>query len=507
MKVLQNKLLILVISSILFPALVVMAISFSNYGRIVENNSGQIMQLMCSEKRQVIDEKLLNIEQSVHTIYHFATEQHSDTGDLWQDEEQFLEHISRMRELMATTVKYTEGAVSVYYRLDSSIRGPKQGVWLVQDESDEYKEREVTDISIYNKDDIEHVGWYYIPITNGKETWLNPYYNKNMDEEIISYVIPIIVDEKTIGVVGMDIATNLLYENTKNVTVYDRGYAFLMDNEGEFVYHPEMNGNTISEEFNIQHTYLYEKSLLSVENQSVETYRWNDTDKKLTAQKLRNGMIFSVCVTEQEIKQPQQKTLIDSVLVILIIMLGFVTVTVFLTKAIVRLIYTDAMTQVGNKTAYNECVDLLCKRIRDKEHINFLIAVADINDLKIVNDTYGHEYGDKLIQSGAAILKKVWGSDSTYRVGGDEFVIVCSDMEKECAETKLSLFEEAIEDYNRQNKCEKIYLQMAIGMAVYSSETDKEYMDVFRRADSAMYEDKKQKKMNVSIEAAGAGEV
>lgn len=165
--------------------------------------------------------------------------------------------------------------------------------------------------------------------------------------------------------------------------------------------------------------------------------------------------------------------------------------TVLLTKAIVRLIYTDAMTQVGNKTAYNECVDLLCKRIRDKEKINFLIAVIDINDLKIVNDTYGHEYGDKLIQNGASILKKVWGSDYTYRVGGDEFVIVYSDMDMECAKERLSLFEEAIEDYNRQNKCEKTYLRMAIGTAVFSSETDKEYMDVFRRADSSMYEDKK----------------
>lgn len=217
----------------------------------------------------------------------------------------------------------------------------------------------MTDISLYDEEDIEHVGWYYIPIANGKETWMNPYYNQNMDEEIISYVIPIIIDEKTIGVVGMDIATKLLYENTKNVTVYDSGYAFLMDSKGEFVYHPDMKGNTISEEFNMQHTYLYEKSILSVENQSVETYRWNDTYKRLTAQRLRNGMIFTVCVTEQEIKQPQQKTLIDSVLVILLIMSGFVAVTVLLTKAIVRLIYTDAMTQVGNKTAYNECVDLL----------------------------------------------------------------------------------------------------------------------------------------------------
>ena len=506
MKTIQSKLLILIISSTLLPALVVMTIAFSNYGRIVENNSEQIMQLMCSEKRQVIDEKLLNIEQSVHTIYHVATEQYSNTDVLWQDDEQFLEHISRMRELMETTIKYTDGAVSVYYCLDSTIQGSKQGVWLLQDGNGDYIEREITDISLYDEDDIEHVGWYYIPIMNGKETWLNPYYNKNMDEEIISYVIPIILEEKVIGVVGMDIATNLLYENTRNVTVYDNGYAFLMDNEGEFVYHPEMRGITISEEFNKQHTYLYEKSLLSIENQSVENYRWNDIDKKMTAQKLRNGMIFTVCVAEQEIKQPRQKTLIDSVFVILFIMSGFVAVTVFFTKAIIRLIYTDVMTKVGNKTAYNECVDLLCKRIRDEEHINFHVVVVDINDLKTVNDTYGHEYGDRLIQNGASILKQVWGSDSIYRVGGDEFVIVYSDMDIECAKERISSFEEAVKDYNRQNNSKELYLQMAIGIAVYSSKTDKDYMDVFRRADSAMYEDKKQKKMNHFLESAKLGD-
>jgi GGDEF domain-containing protein len=68
-------------------------------------------------------------------------------------------------------------------------------------------------------------------------------------------------------------------------------------------------------------------------------------------------------------------------------------------------------------------------------------------------------------------------------------------MKPEHAKERISLLEEAIEAYNRQNTCEELYLQMAIGMAVYCSETDKEYIDVFRRADSAMYEDKKQKKI------------
>ena len=117
-----------------------------------------------------------------------------------------------------------------------------------------------------------------------------------------------------------------------------------------------MKANEITAEFNSQHAYLYEKSMVSAENQSVEDYRWNDA-KKMAAQKLRNGMIFTVCVTEQEINSPQQKLLSDSTVVIVLIILAFVAVTVSITKAIVKLIYTDTMTHVGNKTAYTECVD------------------------------------------------------------------------------------------------------------------------------------------------------
>lgn len=494
MKLLQKKILILVVSSILISAMMVMVIAFLNYNYIVENNSEQIMQLMCSEKRQAIDEKLLNIEQSVHKLYHFAIEQIKKDENLWQNEKLYEEHISSMKELIEITAKYTDGAVSVYYRLDTTVKGPKQGVWMLKNSSGKFAEYGMTDISYYDKGDTERVGWYYIPIANGKETWIDPYYNKNMREEIISYVIPIILDNRIIGVVGMDISTGLLYEKTKNVKVYDTGYAFLMDHDGNFVYHPEMKVKLISEDFNKQYAYLYEKSLVAAQKQSVETYQWNNVDKKMTAQKLRNGMIFTVCVPEQEIRQPQRKVLADSIVVIMLIMSAFVAVTVSITKAIVRLIYTDVMTRVGNKTAYAECVDTIYKRIRNKEKLNYIVAVIDINDLKKANDTYGHEYGDKLIQNGADIAKRVWGSDCMYRIGGDEFVAVCFDMDQEHAEKKVALFDKEIENYNLQDNGEVVNLQMAIGMAVYDSETDKEYMDVFRRADSAMYEDKKQKK-------------
>ena len=494
MKTLQRKILILVVSSVLISALVVMSIAFHNYERIIEDNSRQIIQLMCSEKRQKIDEKLSNIKQSVHTLYNFASDQVTDTKDIWSDEVTYEEHISRMKALMATTVNYTDGAVSVYYYINPSLKGVKQGVWLVRDADGKFVGCEMTDISQYDKDDMEHVGWYYIPIANGKETWLNPYYNQNMGEEIISYVIPFILDGEVIAVVGMDISTSILYENANAVTVYDTGYAFLMDNEGGFVYHPDMKGNIGTPEFDTQHAYLYEKSLVSAQKSSVEPYQWNEIDKYLSSQKLCNEMIFTVCVAEEELQEPQERMFVNSVLIILCVMTGYLIVTISVIKAIVKLMYTDSMTKVGNKSAYVECTEMLYKRMKNNEKFSFSVVVIDLNDLKKTNDTCGHDLGDILIQNAAAVLKNVWGRKYVYRIGGDEFAVVHSNMDKETVEKQIQTLEEEISNFNRNKNDDVPYLQMAVGMSTYNHETDKEYMDVFRRADEAMYENKKLKK-------------
>ena len=471
-----------------------MLTAFWGYNRLVEEDISRIMQLMCSEKRQVIDEKLMNVEQSVHTIYHFVMEQIDDTENMWQDGEKFDKHIASVNALMKTTAKYTDGAVSVYYRLSPDMQDGKQGVWLMKDENGEFVECEITDISQYDRDDIEHVGWYYEPIESGKETWMNPYYNKNANLEMISFVIPIIQDGNVIGVVGMDITTELLYENTKSVTVYDTGYAFLMDNEGNFVYHPEMQSYKISVSFNEEHDYLYKKSMLSAENQTVEQYQWSGVDKRLTAQSLNNGMLFSVCITEDEIMQSQKQMILRSVAVILLVIFVSIVVTVKLIKVIVNLAYTDVLTGLGNINAYRECVDNINKQINSKEDVDFAVVVIDINDLKKVNDSYGHEYGDILIQNAASVLKKVWRKDS-YRIGGDEFAVVLLNADNVKIKKDILLFETEMETFRKQNSGEEFYLQMAIGMTVYNPETDVEYIDVFRRADSAMYEDKRHKKM------------
>ena len=99
------------------------------------------------------------------------------------------------------------------------------------------------------------------------------------------------------------------------------------------------------------------------EENSIEEYQWNGIDKYLTSQKLCNGMIFTVCVTEEEVMRSQQQMLMHSVVVIGIILSVFSIVTGKLAKVIVKLAYIDVLTGVGNSTAYRERTDNINRKI------------------------------------------------------------------------------------------------------------------------------------------------
>lgn len=85
--------------------------------------------------------------------------------------------------------------------------------------------------------------------------------------------------------------------------------------------------------------------------------------------------------------------------------------------------YTDAMTGVGNKTAYIDLIHKLDKKISENS-TRFSIIVLDVNGLKSINDNFGHEQGDMVISDAAEALKRVFTADRVYRIGGDEFIIV-----------------------------------------------------------------------------------
>lgn len=123
------------------------------------------------------------------------------------------------------------------------------------------------------------------------------------------------------------------------------------------------------------------------------------------------------------------------------------------------LAYKDSMTGVYNRNAYEERLQKLRRSSVNLNHIT--VVVADLNELKEINDTYGYHTGDEAIKAVSSCLMKTIGEKADiYRVGGDEFVCISES-------NVLPHVSEFRDLFGFENKDRPIKLQIAIGYARY----------------------------------------
>ena len=156
-----------------------------------------------------------------------------------------------------------------------------------------------------------------------------------------------------------------------------------------------------------------------------------------------------------------------------------------------RMARMDALTGIRNKTAFTEYIIAVDERIKaapDKCH--FGVVMCDVNDLKIINDTRGHSFGDETIQRTSRLICDVFNHSPVFRVGGDEFVVVLDGRDFDMREQLLSkLREESL-----ANKRSRSGPEIACGLAVFERDSDDCFESVYKRADKEMYENKKELK-------------
>ena len=148
--------------------------------------------------------------------------------------------------------------------------------------------------------------------------------------------------------------------------------------------------------------------------------------------------------------------------------------------------HVDALTGVRNKYAYIEREEELNLDIRNGK-AEFALMVFDVNGLKQVNDTKGHQAGDAFLKSACAVICSVCNDDSVYRVGGDEFAAV---LQGDAYLRRKQICEE-VTSRNIANAAAGD-VTVAFGISVYNGES---YVsDVFEKADKNMYTHKRRTK-------------
>ena len=148
----------------------------------------------------------------------------------------------------------------------------------------------------------------------------------------------------------------------------------------------------------------------------------------------------------------------------------------------------DALTGVKNKTAYRELEKTVQENLdKGVDYLPFAMAICDLNDLKVINDTYGHKIGDEFIVKACTLICDTFSHSPVFRIGGDEFLVFLSERDRSDKEILVNKFKEII----LENKKKKEGPIVAIGLASFEQGSDTSVTEVFERADKEMYINKK----------------
>ncbi len=483
----------------------------------IQAQAKDFVSVTCTNESSQINASLKNMEKSVKIMESYLMDFFTSESDL--DDRDLQERVIKSAEQMFNDVANhtsTEGAVSYYFRFDPSISDGKSGLFYNKlNGSNEFVSVETTDLLLYDKDDVEHVGWFWLPYEAGEPIWIMPYHNQNNGIHMISYVIPMYFGEKFIGIVGMDFDYTVLADKVHAIKVYENGFA-----------HLESDGVIMC-------------------NHDDEAKIDADPDKYMqVSQELTNGMTLVISASYDDIRQIRYDISLKILFTAVVLSVFFTLIAIFIVKKIVdplkkltdasaklsngdynveiahsdmyeikllsaafenmtkrlhererllrRSANYDSMTGLPNTTSYTTWVSDFDKRISAKQ-IDFGVVMLDLNDLKETNDKYGHGVGNELIIASAKLISDFFKGSPAFRIGGDEFLVVLQDSDLENHEELLAEFDSCCKN-TLINDSLSIHIRIAIGFSKFDAGKDTCFDDVFKRADSAMYENKRKSK-------------
>ena len=537
MRSLRTKITLMTVCVILFTLTAVMLFSVIFIRTNEHHKSEQLLLLLCETGERNLDYYFNSVQRSVRKVESFVT---ADLDGL--EERQLQRHMERVRKYFDEMASKTNGVLTYYYRIDPTVSNTVKGFWYTNLDGEGFVEHKVTDITLYDTKDTSRLVWFTVPKATGEAIWLPPYITENLDKRVISYNGPIYFKGTFVGVVGIEIDYSTMAEQVDSIRLGNDGYAFLSDAEGNLFYHPRIDVAQITKETQIP----VPDGILSTS--TFIQYSFGGVEKQAAWLPLSNGMRLNVVVPLSETEGDWQKLIGNMLLVALGVLAASSIFTMYYTKHITKSLeelteaaeqvdkgnynialdysgndevgrltstfkrltahmkenittlnrraYIDALTSVRNKWAYASFIeDLQTCLDADDGNMQFAVGVFDCDDLKLVNDKYGHDKGDIYLKKASHLMCHVFQHSPVFRIGGDEFSVILQNDSFRDRDELIREFKKAMAETNAAagNPWEQV--NVSFGIAEYDSEQDGAVIDVVRRADKNMYENKRNRKM------------
>lgn len=512
----QSKILVLSLSCTLIGTLSLGILSTLFIGRTTQRNSIQYMKDQANATAANLNFMLESHEKYTMGIVAGVYSQLNADSTILTNDKKFHVTLDGIQKSITSTILNLSNTKSVYVRFNPDLVHSNDGVFLVRDTPEgPFKAHVTTNITQYTPTDFDRVGWYYKPITTGAPLWISPYYNKNINSYITSYVVPMFMNNKEIGVAGIDIDFENLTKQLSQVRFMKTGFAYLEDAEGSIVYHPTLptgltfkpeddqvqfsvrlyNGMTLAavvpaieinaqRDKHIKHIILFICALLTITTTITIIFARSITKplKQLTKEAKR--MITGDMNAEFNIRQNDEFGELAK---------SFAAAKFHISqhmKQMQGLAFQDSLTGIRNKMAYDNYLGEFKQRIKKGEIKSYGIVVLDTNNLKEINDTYGHENGNAYLVNSCKLICQIFSHSPVFRIGGDEFIVVLTGENLEYHYELLKQLKESMDaTKNAAFPWRQISIAYGIGIAEDAKSTTIE--DTFNKADNSMYENKR----------------
>ena len=292
----RKKTTMLIVIAIAVAITIAAVLSVFAIKNVAYSESNRMLLLLCESGEKNLDSYFKNVEHSVEMVSAYAED---DLEGLAPDG--LGEHIERVKNIFAKMANITNGVLTYYYRIDPEVSETDKGFWFVDSGDNGFVEHEPTDITLYDTENTSELVWFTIPKHNGSSVWLQPYITDNLGVRVISYNVPIYWGSRFIGVAGIEIDYSAMAKQVDNISLYENGYAFLVDSEGVIVYHPKIDVTVMKKEDQPK----VPDDLIGEE--TIVRYKYNNTKKRAAWLPLENGMRLYVSAPVSEINATWQK--------------------------------------------------------------------------------------------------------------------------------------------------------------------------------------------------------
>ena len=304
MKSLRGRVLLSVLGTVLVATLICGAVSMYNSLTVTNQDAEEKLMNVAKENGLILDNTLSRIESSVNTLADITIHTIDDVDRFQKDSDYVKECTIKLQDVSLESAENTQGALTYYIRYNPDFTEGTSGLFASRSGGDaKFESLTPTDFSSYDKDDLEHVGWYYIPVNNGKPTWMDPYLNSNINVYMISYFVPIVIDGVQVGIVGMDIDFNEVKALADKAKCFESGYGFLVNSQNNIMTHPNAEYGTAVTDMSTE----LSDYLAAGKNETVREYSNKGKEETAGFASLKNGMKLVVAVPTAEIHESSRK--------------------------------------------------------------------------------------------------------------------------------------------------------------------------------------------------------